>query len=297
MTGEQKLEHARLYVNDLDEAYSFYTETLGLSEIGREEGVVYLGCGYDERFDLAIEEGGTGIDHFAVRADDAAEIDAAERNLADAGVETVRSAGDEPRVTDCLRFDLPSGTGVEVVNVERQGYKHPTNGPQPARPGVTPLDIDHVNLMNTDIRADIELLVDQLPSFRLSEVVQTGDGEWQLGFGRYGASHHDVGGSLTDDEAYSLHHVAFQTVDIAHMKTLIDAVTATSVSLEAGITRHGGGSNIAAYFRAPGGNRIEIDTEMAMVDDATEPIFHDGREAAFSAWGGAPYPETWFDGS
>jgi catechol 2,3-dioxygenase len=70
MPGVHKFEHAELHVEDLSEALNFYTDVIGLNEMTRQDGTVYLSAGFDENYDVALTEGGTGIAHFAVRVDD-----------------------------------------------------------------------------------------------------------------------------------------------------------------------------------------------------------------------------------
>ena len=47
----QRFEHVELKVKDLSKALDFYKNALGLVEIGKENGVTYLGCGYDHNYD------------------------------------------------------------------------------------------------------------------------------------------------------------------------------------------------------------------------------------------------------
>ena len=93
MTGLQRIEHAKVHVTDLDRALDFYVDAMGLVEIDRDDGTVYLGCGFDDNFDFAVSEGGTGIEHFAVRATDAAAVDEYENRLDAEGVSVERVDG------------------------------------------------------------------------------------------------------------------------------------------------------------------------------------------------------------
>ena len=66
----QKLSHATLRVKNLDDSIEFHTKVLGLEEIARQDGRVYLTCGTDGTYDVAVTEGGTGVISFAIAADD-----------------------------------------------------------------------------------------------------------------------------------------------------------------------------------------------------------------------------------
>jgi catechol 2,3-dioxygenase len=67
--------------------------------------------------------------------------------------------------------------------------------------------------------------------------------------------------------------------------------------IEVGVSRHAVGSNIFAYFRAPDGNRIELSTEMATLDDATETRVNEPDDDTLTAWGGVEAPESFREGS
>lgn len=300
MTGVEKLEHAQLRVTDLEEALSFYTDVMGLTELDRRDGVVYLGCGLDDRFDLAIEEGGTGLDHFAIRVPDEAALEAYERGLREEGIDLERRDGTEPGQRLGIRFRIPSGVAMELVVVESEGYRRPFAPSVPDRTTVAPVDLEHVNLISPDVQRDMEFL-ERVAGQRLTEVSRDEDtGEWMQAFGRYGDTHHDVGCTTGENpEDDSLHHLAWVVSDVSHLTRLLDRLAAAGQKLEVGVTRHAVASNIVAYFWEPGGNRFELTTEMSTLDADADPIYHDEwtESSSFTAWGGIAYPETWSQGS
>lgn len=298
MTGVQKLEHAQLRVTDLDASVDFYTEVMDLTELHRDDGTVYLGCGVDEYYDLAVKEGGTGVDHFAIRVDSAETLNDYEATLEDQGVRTTRTDGDEPGQKLSVQFDLPSGVTAELIVLKKPGYLHVTNTPKHVT-GSGPVDLDHVTLATTDVEADATFLRDTL-GWHISDVMEASDGEWSMAFTRYGDYHHDVGLFVCEEDAWTLNHLGWEFQSFDHMKVFADRLARHGTRLELGMNRHYVGDNLFAYFQEPGGNRFEITAEMATIDTNTPTDFHEaeqGTDEIIAAWGGIEAPESMDEGS
>lgn len=295
MADLQRIEHAKVHVEDLDRAVEFYVEGMGLVEMDRKNGTVYLGCGFDESYDLAVEEGGTGIEHVAVRASDVDVVDDYEERLANAGVKTERVDGDEPGQRAGVRFNLPTGVSMEVVAVEDDGYEH-SAVTSPDRAGHAPSTIDHVQWFTPDIDADLEFLRDVVGLF-VSDIAGPRN-DLEIAFTRCNTLHHDIALKAMPSDGpdhASLHHVAWGFDSIEHMKLFIDTVCNRGIEFERGIGRHYAGDNLYAYFWEPGGNRFELCAEMAVVKTA-EPSHTEDYETATTAWG-PEAPESFSEGS
>jgi catechol 2,3-dioxygenase len=298
MSGVKKFEHATLQVTDLEAATEFYTDVLGLVELERTDEAVYLGCGFDENYDVGLVEGGTGVEHFALRMADAAELATYESRLEAAGVDVERTDGDEPNQTEGVRFTLPSGVDMELVTVADSAYHHPTETVGD-RDRIAPRDVDHINLMSWDVDSDREFLVDHL-DFEVSDKIVGETGFSIQAWLRFGDFHHDVGLSTADNVAYSLHHLSFEMEGIDHIKAFCDRLTEHGRQLELGPSRHNAGANNFAYLWTPGGNRIELTAEMATVDDGAETGVREinREDNTVSSWGGVePTPEFLEKGS
>lgn len=290
MPGVHKFEHAELQVEDVSKAVDFYTEVIGLSEMTRQNGTVYLSAGFDENYDLALTEGGTGIAHFAVRVDDEETLNHYEERLADAGIETERnSGGTEPGQQAGLRFNLPCGTRMELATVSDTRYHHSNEAVVEDRIGVTPVDVDHITLVSKDVKSDTEFLEKHL-DFNISSVVTDGE-EWEGSFTRRGDYHHDVAFLPNPVDELTVHHMAWEVRSIDHMKMFIDRLTQHGTDIELGIGRHYAGDNLFSYFWTPGDNRIELTAEMATVDPSAETEYMP-FERAISAWGPIEFPES-----
>lgn len=291
----QRIEHAGIRVEDLDAALPFYTDAMGLVELAREDGTVYLGCGLDDNFDLAVSEGGTGVEHVAVRASDESVVDDYERRLTEQGVDARRVDGREPGQVAGVRFRIPSGVAVEVVAVADEAYEH-ANVTADGRAGHAPSSLDHVQFFTPDVNEDIAFLRDVVGMY-VSDTAGPRD-DLEIAFARCNTLHHDVALKAMPADGpdhASLHHVAWGYDSIEHMKLFLDTVSGRGMEFERGIGRHYAGNNLYAYFWEPGGNRFEMCAEMAVVK-TDEPQHTTDYETATTAWGpGAP--ESFDEGS
>lgn len=298
MTGADKAEHVALTVENLPEAVTFYTEVFGLAEVTRDEDTIYLGCGLDGNYDLALREGDPGVEHVAVRVDTRAELEEYAERLAAAGVDVDRTDGEEPGQEHGLRVTVPSQLPIELVTVDDRSYHHAEAPAVAGRAGIAPLDLNHYNYASPSVREDAEFLRDRL-GFSVSEVVGE---DWSGGaFLRRGDTHHDVAildlpGTAEDHASH--HHTAFSVRSVEHMVALIDRVRRAGVALELGIGRHHAGDNIYAYFRAPDGHRLELTAQMADLDAGSPTTVLESPEAAITAWRDHfEMPESFLEGS
>lgn len=291
----QRLEHVELAVTDFDAAVAFYTDVMGLVEIERDDETVYLGCGMDENYDLALCNGGTGVEHFALRVSESELVDLEDR-LRTASVETERFDEAEPNQSKAVRFDLPSGVSMELAVVADTDYTSPSNPAHSRTTGIAPLDIDHINLMAPDVKTDAEFLRDTL-GFNFSDITEPEPDFWSSIWTRFGEYHHDVGITMTENPDADLHHVAWTLSNFEHMKRSLDILSDAGYPIEFGPSRHPVGSNLFAYFWGPAGNRIELSAEMAVLDPDTDTGVWEGMEGTLDAWRDVEPPDSFLDGS
>jgi catechol 2,3-dioxygenase len=279
-----RFEHAEILVRDLAQALEFYTDVMGLVEMGREHGTAYLGCGLDTNFDLALRSGGTGVVHFAIRVDDEDHLERERYRLVQNGISFEERGGAEPGQQSALRFQLPSGHLMEYVVVKDNRYLKPSDPAHPRRQGFGPLDADHINLVTPNVRRLTEFLTDVL-GFRVSDVSEPEPGFWAAAWTRYGNYHHDIGVTLTEDPTKTLHHIAWTMEGFDHMKRAMDMMAEYGLRMELGPSRHPIGPNLFVYFLEPGGNRFELSAEGAIIDPSTPTAFWRGLAETLDAWG------------
>lgn len=299
--GLQKLIWAELAVTDLDQAIEFNVDVLGLTEVAKDGGKVYLSCDVAEpQAQLVLSEGGTGVRSFALGVDSADELALFESRLAAVGVRAQRRGDAVPGHPASLAFRLP--TGHEVVLVPRPGrplYRHQGFDPSSRRRGVGPADIDHITIAfagQAEARAVAHVLTEGL-GFAVSDIFLNADDEWQAAWTRAGGVHHDIG-LIRCQPGASLHHLAWTVDNMEHQKRAADTLASAGHLLEAGPGRHGVGGNLYSYLWTPGGNRYELSAEMPRIlGERTDPVVRKAGEFnAFSAWG-APRPESFTRGS
>ena len=295
MVGTQRLEHAQLFVEDLDAAVTFYTDVLGLALQYERDETAYLTCGYNERYDIVVTEGSTGVEYFALRVDSTDVIEQCRESLKTADTAVEPAHQDDAPFTDGVRFSLPSGIGVVLLVVTNARYRRENETVEP-RGGVAPVDLDHITLMTDSICEDVAFLEEHV-GMSVSEIHKRRGDAWRFAWTRLGNQHHDVAFVATDESDWTLHHLAWTMTSIDHVKSLCDRMAQYGHGLEVGVSRHVVGSNVFAYFREPGGNRFELSTEMATLDDSTETRVNEPGDDVLTAWGGIRPPESYSQGS
>ncbi|MGB5104914.1 MAG: VOC family protein [Steroidobacteraceae bacterium] len=296
-----KFEHCVLRVKDLEGALEFYQTTMGLVEIARDGGIVYLGCGLDQNYDLGLQAGGTGVAHFAMRALEE-DLDKYARRLREAGVSVERCDGAEPGQERGIRFQTAFGHTMELVVPADRRYHMSSRPAYPQRlDGITPIDCDHINIAVTDCRLAAQFLHEVL-DFGISEYVEPepDSGFWPTAFvfSPRGSVHHDVGLTRAENAPEAtLHHLGWEMEGLDHFKHFLDRASRVGIRLEFGISRHVGSNNLFAYFWEPGGNRFELSCEMAPIEinapTKVTRVFQDVTDA----WRVVEFPPTFFRGS
>ncbi|MFD1912631.1 VOC family protein [Halodurantibacterium flavum] len=298
----QKLSHARLRVKNLEESVRFHTEVLGLEEIARQDGAVYLTCGTDGTFDVAVTEGGTGVISFAIAADDEEDLKRYSKRVADAGVQVREMTAPDPGVEKAIEFDLPpQKQKMQIVLLDskaRQHYYNPAARVTNHLSGMAPVDLDHITLrVGPDSSQTIEFLTKHV-DFYAADIVEFPGGQGRLAAWLHvGDYHHDVA-MFAGAPHETLDHLAWTIPNLEYMKLMLDQVARGGVMLEAGPGRHGVGSNLYSYFMTPDGNRYELSGEMPRCVDRKAPprMWRADQPGIFSSWG-APFPESFKVGS
>jgi catechol 2,3-dioxygenase len=284
-----KLAHVELAVEDVEQAIDFHSGAFGLTEVGRDNGTVYLGGGGGGPYVLALTGGGTGVRHFAAQVDDEGDLATYSERLSGMGVDVAEHTDGEPGQSKAIRFTAPSGHVIELVA-----------GDEPVEElggAVAPHGLDHITLRTMDVRGLADFLCQALDCKVSDAAVAPVPGGWAAAWTRFGSYHHDIAvmGSPPPQASDTLDHLAWTMGDMDHLKRSADALSELDIPLETGIGRHRLGQNLFGYFWSPGGNRYELSGEMPRVDN-DEPGLWDDFARAFSAWGQLP-PESFARGS
>ena len=268
-----QVAHVAVGVEDLDAAAEFYRDVIGLVEVARREGRLYLSGGMSGSYDLVLGDWEPGVDHFAFSVEREDDIDEAVRRLRAAGVqpEDIDVAGDHG-IARGVSFPLPSGHVVELV---LESTPVSVAGPATTAPrfhgGIGPLKLDHVTLLCLDITATATFLLESL-DFRITDTVQpVDDGPLGATFLRARDRHHDIALLPTGGDAPELHHYSFAVPSGGEVIRVADVVASRGVPLDSSPARHAVGGNLAVYFRDPFGTRVEVNTDMARIHPAAKP--------------------------
>ena len=95
--------------------------------------------------------------------------------------------------------------------------------------------------------------------------------------------HHDLGMIISPEDRPGLHHFCFEVPSYADLISISDSVASRGIELDASIGRHVSGNNVFLYFKDPFGHRLEVNTDMARVDEAAPPLIR-SAPAPFDAW-------------
>lgn len=284
--------YARLRVDDLQAAVDFNTDVLGLKELGREDGVVALGCGLDERCDLELVEGGTGVTLVGLDVDSEENLDHYEGRLRERGVDSERRSDPHAGVGEVLAFTAPNGLAIELA-VAPPGPPYLNPGAAVWRHGIAPVDFDHITLKVPDPDGMVAFLREAL-DFAVSDEMRPEPDRLMAAWTRTGGVHHDIA-MFRGPEHQTLHHYALRLDSFEHLKHAADRLAAAGIKVEAGPGRHSVGGNCYLFFWAPGGNRYELSAEMPRAAGPDPRIWSD-LASAFSAWGATP-PADFAEGS
>jgi len=175
-----KIGHAGLNVPDLEAALAYYTDTLGLSEVDRADGAVYLGSGADHHSIVLYTAGQPGLCQlaFQISADRALHEVAAE--LRGLGIAAELQHDVQPGIAELIQIHDPQGNPVLLYSQIAQ-VRHGFKGH-----GIVPHKLGHVAQKVQDIDAMVAFYRDVL-GFRESDWM-----EHFFVFLRCGPDHHTV---------------------------------------------------------------------------------------------------------
>ncbi len=273
--GILRLSHLELRVPDLELATAYYTEVLGLVEVGRDENRVYLKCwDEDDHHSLVLlDHPISGLEHLSFKVEGEDDLEVLEAAAARHGcpvrhVLTEEEAGQGR----AIRVQAPSGHEVELVHsMAKTGSLLPKVNPPPEPAGllgIHPPRLDHAHVTAEDVGRATGFFTDAL-GFRVTErLVRNGGsllGSWME------RSHTANDLAITRGPGGGLHHFAFWVDDWDQIRRTADVLAYNGVHIEAGPTRHGITRSLAIHFFDPFGNRNEVFTGGYRTDPDHEP--------------------------
>jgi len=259
--------YVTLRTTDLEASVQHYTQILGLRELERRDGRVYLTHG-PARHCVELAEGTSpGVERIAFVTPTVEGLEKLRDRLVKDGIRVRTESVDAPGIAAGLSFDGPHQHPFDVVVPEpprdardglaMRGAGYPSQGVRPHRLG-------HVTLQTSDVDTDVGQLAEHLLEFSISdEIVGEFDDRWMV-FLRCNNDHHALAFMKGRD---ALHHVAFEVPNVGELIRLADSLFEAGKTILWGPGRHGAGDNIAIYHLDPGGTIVEYYTDMQRITD------------------------------
>ncbi len=259
MTGLKQMGYATFETEDLERSVAYYTEFLGLTEVGRDGSTVYLACPSDF-YSVVLKKGAApALARLALQLAPGADLESFAAELAAKGVRVRRRADHGPDTPLTLTVTDPSGLEVDLL------AGRVVNEQRPRNTGVMPRKLGHAAFFTPDIRATVKFYRDVL-GFRVSDWV----GDFFV-FMRCNPDHHTV--AFLRGPQRGLHHIAFELNDWSHVKQACDLMSEYKLDLAWGPGRHGPGHNIYTYHDNPDGFTVELFTELDTMSEEENGYF------------------------
>ncbi|HET6530288.1 MAG TPA: VOC family protein [Actinoplanes sp.] len=251
-----------LYTPVLEESRDFFVHQMGLREVHRDSGSVYLHTwdDYQSWTVRLIRRDRAGIGRTYLRAASPQSVD---RLAAAIGATTVVT--DAHNLGDVHLFTDPDGHEMGLYwdvawyradDTDRPALKNQAAA-YPGR-GANLRRLDHVNYLTADVPGTSAFLRDVLGA-RCTEQIVKDDGSPQAIWYHVGDKTYDL--VYTEDWTGSsgrVHHVAFATDTREEILRAADVCLDAGVHIETGPHKHAIQQTFFLYVWEPGGNRIEL---------------------------------------
>jgi 2,3-dihydroxy-p-cumate/2,3-dihydroxybenzoate 3,4-dioxygenase len=270
------IRYCRLGTADLAGAVAFATSMIGLEEVGRAHGAVYL-RGDDRDHNIVYFAGDPADQVFGLEVAGFDALDAAARTLEDAGIAVRRGTEAEAaarRVMGFIEFQDPTGNRVDlVVRPFASGRRY-----FPSRDaGIT--DFSHIGLKTTDPRRD-EKFWSGLFNIRANDRI----GEAPLM--SFDSVHHRIALFPTDHPG--IQHINFQVESIDDIMRSYYFLTERQVVIRFGPGRHPTSGAMFLYYEGPDGMTYEYSSGVRRVDANWRPRQLPFKDESFCMWGSRP---------
>lgn len=255
----------QMRVLDLEESVRFYTNIVGLNEVGRTEDGRAMLKGYDE-FDhhsvVLREADEPGFDYVAIKVESPAVLEELAKATEEFGyaVDEVPANTDQPGFGKRYGFTLCTGHRIELYAEVEQASQIPMLvNPDPwgdeMPHGMQAQRFDHLLLYGPGA-AEAERYFIEVLGMYAPEICNTEEGTrfatWLTG----GMKAHDIA-FVEYATPGKIHHFAFFLQDWSNLGLAADLIGKNRVKRDVGPTRHAITRGQTIYFFDPSGNRIE----------------------------------------
>ena len=251
------LHYVAYAVKDLAAERDFFTKVWGLTEVGDEDGKVYLAAeGSEHPYVIRLrQDDEPKTDLIGFSAASKADVDALFAQVRTSGAKIISApaAADGPAGGYAFRFFDPDGHAVEVICDSK-----PRSARKLARGEAIPTGLSHIVLHSPNHKA-LESFYREALGFRLSDWL----GEFMV-FLRCNPAHHRL---AIMPGPPALNHIAFDVNSIDDLMKGLSRLVGAGVKLQWGPGRHTAGDNTFSYYLTPNGNAVEYTSDLEQVDE------------------------------
>ncbi|BDC18280.1 3,4-dihydroxyphenylacetate 2,3-dioxygenase [Acidianus sp. HS-5] len=296
MIDTLRLSHVVVRVRDLDKAYKFYVELLGLVETEKDGDCLYLrGVEEGQHHSLVLKKADSpGLSYIGLRVKKPEELDKAREFLSSNIKLKIHK---EKGVDEGILFETPQGIPLflyydmeYVGDLRMKFFMHR---------GVSPVRLAHVNLIVRDLESEVKFFKEVLGYYE-TEWFLDDKGEKQVVWLTRRGDSHEIAISSSTINSPGFHHETYYVHELRDVVRAADILASAGLwnSIERGPGRHGVTEGFYIYLRDIDKNRIEFFSEDYVVldPDKWKPIVwtHDQLRYRSDFWG-RPIPESWLN--
>ena len=230
-----RLGHATFDTPDLDRAIDYYTMVNGLFLVSREKGQAFLASGIGQLAIILNQAAHPRCTKISFEVAPDTDFSALSRQLSEHGISSEQRSEPIPSIPGVLAFDDLKGTSIELFSKWDYIGKHHN------LPGAGVLRFGHIAFCVRDPLEAAKFYC-RIMGFRISDWIED-----MAVFLRCGSDHHTINFFASKD--VRMHHLAFELIDMAHMKQTCDLFAHRDIAINWGPLRQGPGHNIATYHR------------------------------------------------
>lgn len=272
--GVLRLSHIEVGVDDLELCAAFYVEVVGMVEVLREAGRVFLKCwDEEEHHSLVLSESPErNLGHIAFKVEEERDLEGFEGTVEKRGCAVERVSGGEPGHGEAIRFEAPTGHRVELVHgMEKVGGMLPRTNPPPCPlglAGIHPPRLDRACLTASEVGEAEEFFAETL-GFRTTEKVVADGGEKLAVWMERSHTPYDI--AFIPGVNGGLHRISFAAEDRSDLFRAAEVLSSNGIHIEAGPAGSGATRSHGVHFLDPAGHGGEMYAGGYRTDPDSEP--------------------------
>ncbi|MEZ5931023.1 MAG: VOC family protein [Alphaproteobacteria bacterium] len=244
-----QLGYIALAVEDFSRTRDYYVETLGTTEIDRDEdGHVYLSVGYAHHDIVLRPADEKALLHLGFQLNPETDLEDFAEAARAFGLPASLKSDSQPGIAELVEVEGPGGNVFQfygAIDTPAPGYRGT---------GIAPLRLGHVAIISPEADKLVAFYRDFLGFWETDWI---GD---LANFLTCNHDHHVV--NIVKAPPSKVHHIAFELHESADHGRSADKLRAAGIPTRWGPSRHTAGHNLAAYHYDPDMTLIELYTDM-----------------------------------